>query len=91
MSHFLTSLWTDQPHPQSQAESSGRSKNNLEAEMKVTPAKSPGYTCRQNVCSFSCLLAVCCILFFPDSAGLLYFELKFFTSNYMFTWPYSIC
>lgn len=63
--------------------------------MKVTPAKSPVYICRQNICSFSCLLAVCCILFFPDCAGLSYFELKFFrirtTSNDMFTWPLVQC
>lgn len=74
---------------------SWRSKNKLEADLKVTPGKSPGYTCRQNICSFSCLLAVCCVLFSPDCAGLSYFEHKCFrirtTSNDIFTWSLVQC
>lgn len=40
-----------------------RSKVKLEAEGRLTPGKSPSYTCRQDTCSFSYLPMVCCIPF----------------------------
>lgn len=41
-----------------------RSKVKLEAEWRLTPGKSPSYTCRQDICSFSYLPMMCCIPFY---------------------------